>query len=69
MAELLKTFTFIKDIAATVSVAHSTLLTNKIYDRVRVLNTKWFKRAIISEISTNAMIVPIIPKKVMMPKF
>lgn len=55
--------------AATVSVAQSTLLSRRTCDSVIFLKMKWFKIEINRASKTNPIIVPKIPKKVIIPKF
>ena len=58
-----------RDIAATVSVAHSTLLTINTSVIVNVLKMKIFNTASISDSKMKPIIVPTTPKKVIIPKF
>lgn len=61
--------TFIKDIAATVSVAHKTLLNSIISFRFSSLKMKLLISEQKRQREINPMMVPIIPRKVIMPKF
>lgn len=59
----------INDIAATVSVAHRTLLTMRTSDRVNVLKIQLLRPNKINDSIINPSIVPITPKNVIIPKF
>lgn len=59
----------INDIAATVSVAQSTLLNIKTSLRVKVLNMTLSTRLKKVAKHINPIIVPITPKKLIIPKF
>lgn len=61
--------TLIKDIAATVSVAQRTQLTNMISLRSRVLKMRESIAVQNRQRLTKPMMVPITPKKVIIPKF
>jgi hypothetical protein len=62
--------TFTKDKAATVSVAHKTLLINIISDALkRELNMKWLKKLMQAVITLKDSMVPTIPRNPMIPKF
>jgi hypothetical protein len=60
---------FISDIAATVSVAHRTLLNINTYFRVKVLKITLSTKLRKIDNNTNPIIVPITPKKLIIPKF
>lgn len=62
-------FTLINDMAATVSVAHRTQLTNMISFKSSALKNRESMAEQNRHKLTNPMIVPITPKKVIMPKF
>lgn len=59
----------IKVIAATVSVAHITLLIIITSDKVRALNKYLFIKNMKPDKNIKPMIVPITPKNQIMPKF
>jgi len=59
----------IRDIAATVSVAQRTLLNNKTYLRVNVLKITLSTKLKNIDRLANPIIVPITPKKLIIPKF
>jgi hypothetical protein len=61
--------TLIRDIAATVSVAHKTLLNNIIYLRVNYLKIKPLMREQNKQRQIKPIIVPMTPRNVIIPKF
>ena len=62
-------FTLIRAIAATVSVAHNTLLISKHYVRVKLLKICVFKNTITKDIKIKPMIVPKMPRNPVIAKF
>jgi uncharacterized membrane protein YciS (DUF1049 family) len=59
----------ISEIAATVSVAHSTLLTIKIYLKVKIPKNKLSKKSKNNVKQIKPIMVPKMPKKLIKPKF
>lgn len=63
-------YCLIRDRAATVSVAHSTLLKSMTSGVVsNPLKMKWLKKLINAVRTTKLIMVPMIPRKLMIPKF